>query len=110
MVFVKADASDGSGKFLASPGNLISAAPQFTAATTAISGAASSLKTAVSNAIASFDGDTHKNLQTLGDSCVKNLQDLANAMDGIATRLTNSGNSTTTTDKHIAHGFDPNTN
>ena len=107
MAFVTSDASDGSGNFQASPDNLISAAPQFTAASTAIAGAASSLKTAVSNAIGSFDGDTHKNLQTLGDSCVKNLQDLANALSGIATRLNNSGNSTSTTDTNVANGFDP---
>lgn len=97
-----------SGTFQASPDNLSSTAPKFQDASKAIGDAASSLKTAVSNSLVYFDGDTHKNLQTLGNNCTKNLQDLANAMTGIATRLQQSATVTTNTDHQIAHSFDPN--
>ncbi len=46
--------------FQASPEALSSTAPKFSDASTAISNAASSLKTTVANSIAAFDGDTHK--------------------------------------------------
>lgn len=91
-----------------SPDNLSSTAPKFQSASKAVSDAASSLKTTVSNSIAYFDGNTQKNLQTLGNNCAKNLQDLANALSGIATRLQQGASVTSGTDKNVAHGFDPN--
>lgn len=97
-----------SGNFQVNPNDLSSTAPKFQDASKAIGDAASSLKTTVSNSISYFDGDTHKNLQTLGNNCVKNLQDLANAMAGIATRLQKGASSTTDTDNQIAHSLDPN--
>jgi|SRR5579883_2808998 len=89
----------------ANPKDLLLAAPKFSDASTAVSSAASSLKTTISTSINAFDGDTHKKLQTLGDNCVKNLQDLANALELISTRLKHSAVAIKTTDDNVAQGF-----
>lgn len=93
------------GTFQVNPDDLLSTYPQFHAAGDAIRGTANSLKDAVTKAISSFDGDTHKNLQMLGNDCVKNLQDLAGAMDEIATRLHQSALSINNTENQNTHSF-----
>jgi uncharacterized protein YukE len=85
-----ADSSSGSDVFQANTGDLLSDVPTFRAAGDAISSATHSLNGALLTAASSWDGEGQKQLNTLGNTFVKNLQILANAMDEISTRLQNS--------------------
>jgi uncharacterized protein YukE len=76
--------------FQVDPNDLLSTYPQFYVAGDAIRGAANNLSWAVTEAVPSFDGKTSTILQTLSNDCITNLQELAGALDQVASRLQQS--------------------
>lgn len=85
MPYVKPTSSDNI--FQMNPDDLLATYPDFYAAGDAIRGVASKLRNAVSTAASAFDGDSQKKIQSLGNEYVTNLQELATAIDQIASRL-----------------------
>lgn len=98
----------GSDTIVISPDSLLSAAPQFYAAGNTMRNAASNLHTAIAHASSSWDGDAQKQLNSLGDSFVKNLADLAKAMDTIADNLNQGALLSRSTDEGLARLIDAN--
>lgn len=92
------------------PEALLSTSPQFYAASDAINAAADTLKGAIANAAAAWDGDAQKQLIELGNSFVKNLQDLAQAMEQIGISLYQSSRQASGVDGHQSRLFNINAN
>lgn len=78
---------ESGGTFQVNSDDLLSTYPHFYTAGDAIRSSARSLNNSITQTVSTFDGDTQKKLQSLGNACVTNLQGLADALDEIATRL-----------------------
>jgi uncharacterized protein YukE len=93
------------GTFQVNSNDLVSTYPLFYSAGNDIHDAATNLNNALTKAISSFDGDTQKKLQSLGNNCVTNLKNLSGALNEIASRLQQSSNAVQNVEGTNVHRF-----
>ena len=98
------------GSIQIDPDALLTTSPQFYAASDAINEAATTLKNAVADAAAAWDGDAQKQLLTLGNNFVKNLQELASALEQIGISLYQSSQQANHVDTNNSRLYNLNAN